>query len=983
MVEQIDTEDVTAYVLPSERLRVYVACSLTSDDRTGLRDRLLDAVETVLTKHGFDVYNPSRYTKPGSPHRDDEVTAIDHLQAMRCDFIFFIREQPSLGMGIEAQIAADVLIPWADAKISAVFLKPCPLLAGLANGLAILRLNFSEENLDEFSEQLGQRLLDTEIRDHLYRAQRARAIATETIRQVGIGRMIRQQRLLLNMSTEQLAALIDLAPWWVNSIETDPELTNCLTFMQLMRLVDAARLRFVIDEPYLQQLGFPRLAPVDSFDPRLIAAAEEFADYSLRSRLLGEPGADTDGEMLAHWAKWLREAKGLEIPAQPLNSLEPVSDLSVFVAMPMSNIGAEEKKREEAVVSGVKDALARIRTVPVRVVEPEFRPSGREDFGPEIYLATISRLHQCDFGIAYVTPPATGVGVIARLFANVTMPCFSLAESGKRVSRMFLGMYCRHLHQIMEFKSTDEVTGRMESAVADHLVGLCESAARRRQTRDRISQTRVASAVERFRIPQGLSFDKAVERVKNVELVRDDWFDKFVRDPAILPTVTLLQFVYMANQLRWHIGVSASGVPCYLPPCALDLSVTNDRRETATKSLDGLLAAREIGTARGALPPDDQTLFDAWGNYVRELLTEESYPVRSAEDWLESLRLSPIKPSTAPVAKTQRLLPGIQEPDELQSIGAAKHHTDVGAAVLYLLGIANRGLPPYVISRAVGASVEVVESVMASEIERGDLIADDGVWRANTNGDVQVPDGSADLVHRALDALLDCVQFDSQTEYGRHLLENAPLLVRAAQPLPAVLTARVRLLQGRVSEAHDIMRTQMKDVQTSDSLEYVGLLILLGWAASSLQEASGYLDEAIETCDRVLAETSGRDGCWKEVAARARLVMGAVCQKWDARNASYHLSRASELWRSVGNHFTASVAEWRLQVTQQHVPERQYERLSRESPQLRVEAVRLYKAKKESSGAKVLARRAEPDDRQWQEFIREARARCSRKPEST
>ena len=101
MDERIDNESKSSYVRPYKRLRVYIACSLTSEDRAGLRDRLLDAVEAEFAKQGFHVYNPSRHTKPGSPHRDDEVTAIDHVEAMHCDFVFFIRVQPSLGMGIE------------------------------------------------------------------------------------------------------------------------------------------------------------------------------------------------------------------------------------------------------------------------------------------------------------------------------------------------------------------------------------------------------------------------------------------------------------------------------------------------------------------------------------------------------------------------------------------------------------------------------------------------------------------------------------------------------------------------------------------------------------------------------------------------------------------------------------------------------------------------------------------------------------------
>ena len=86
---------------------VYIASSLTDRDCSGIRNQLLRAAEYVFRDSGFAVYSPSSFTEPGSPHHSCEVTAIDHLNAMMADIIFFIRIQPSLGMGIEAQIAAD------------------------------------------------------------------------------------------------------------------------------------------------------------------------------------------------------------------------------------------------------------------------------------------------------------------------------------------------------------------------------------------------------------------------------------------------------------------------------------------------------------------------------------------------------------------------------------------------------------------------------------------------------------------------------------------------------------------------------------------------------------------------------------------------------------------------------------------------------------------------------------------------------------
>src|SRR5881396_1549492 len=108
----IELEDLADYQSPT----VYIACIITSPDPSGQHHELLGIAEKAFSRYGFRVYNPARHTMRGSPHHPHEVTAIDHLEAMRADLILFIRVDRSTGMGIEAQVAADMLIPWTDAK---------------------------------------------------------------------------------------------------------------------------------------------------------------------------------------------------------------------------------------------------------------------------------------------------------------------------------------------------------------------------------------------------------------------------------------------------------------------------------------------------------------------------------------------------------------------------------------------------------------------------------------------------------------------------------------------------------------------------------------------------------------------------------------------------------------------------------------------------------------------------------------------------
>src|SRR5436305_9438761 len=127
----IDVEDPRGYVYP--RLTVYLACSLTSTDNRSLKDEILVNTARIFSQAGFDVHNPALHTPPGSPHTPSEVYFEDLFHTINADFVFFIRLGPSHGMGIEAQLAADVLLPWGDARAHDSYALS-PLLAGLWAG---------------------------------------------------------------------------------------------------------------------------------------------------------------------------------------------------------------------------------------------------------------------------------------------------------------------------------------------------------------------------------------------------------------------------------------------------------------------------------------------------------------------------------------------------------------------------------------------------------------------------------------------------------------------------------------------------------------------------------------------------------------------------------------------------------------------------------------------------------------------------------
>jgi hypothetical protein len=146
-MESDDLDDIRLCVHLHSQLRVYIACSLTSEEDKTFKEEILSKTEAIFVRAGFAVYNPATHTPPGSPHTDSEVYAEDVFRPINSDFIIFLRLGRSLGMGLEAQIAADALIPWADARLADESHRLSPLLDGLANSPSEFRATIDRDNL--------------------------------------------------------------------------------------------------------------------------------------------------------------------------------------------------------------------------------------------------------------------------------------------------------------------------------------------------------------------------------------------------------------------------------------------------------------------------------------------------------------------------------------------------------------------------------------------------------------------------------------------------------------------------------------------------------------------------------------------------------------------------------------------------------------------------------------------------------------------
>src|SRR5262249_22695714 len=158
------------------------------------KETVLRDTEHVFQEAGFSVYNPAGHTLPGSPHSAAEVYFEDLWHTINSDFICFVRLGKSLGMGIEAQIGADVMLPWACIRRNGDSYKLPPLLSGLSNAPGIVRITVDSDEPQKWRKVLADALRDPAQINRLLAAKLARESAQALLDEFGFGREIRFHR---------------------------------------------------------------------------------------------------------------------------------------------------------------------------------------------------------------------------------------------------------------------------------------------------------------------------------------------------------------------------------------------------------------------------------------------------------------------------------------------------------------------------------------------------------------------------------------------------------------------------------------------------------------------------------------------------------------------------------------------------------------------------------------------------------------------
>lgn len=235
----LDVEVCGGQSLDPPLLRVYLASALTNLDDADRQEaqRVRKVIRDVL--HGYDyfgirfeVYDPAEVTAPGSNHTDDEVYITDHDRTSASDAVIFYVLAPSLGVGMEAQIAADCTLPRVvvsrrNSRVSRMFRGVfSPTLASL-----------EYDEVAELHQSLSLRLLD--IAKRAVASAKRRRAHVEEFSGDAPGRKIMRSRLFLEMSLRELAAQTDIREVWLQRLEREPSLATSITLIQVHRIAAA------------------------------------------------------------------------------------------------------------------------------------------------------------------------------------------------------------------------------------------------------------------------------------------------------------------------------------------------------------------------------------------------------------------------------------------------------------------------------------------------------------------------------------------------------------------------------------------------------------------------------------------------------------------------------------------------------------------------------------------------------------------------
>ncbi len=233
---------------PSDPLKVYIGLPLTKTLPGDPHLLLADRAAATLTAVGFSCYNPARETPCGSDHTPEQVYSRNYSAVAESDLILFIRIAPSIGMGEEAQIAANQILPYCYIRPTASQNDLTPLLGGLANVKCAPRHSVSIDQLDDLHQlHDGLHAIVTcpEFRN-VYAVRDARRAAYRALRTKSLGQAICELRLSNDCGPDTLSSGYGIVPAAISRLESDPHALAGASLAHVVAVADAVGGRVVV-----------------------------------------------------------------------------------------------------------------------------------------------------------------------------------------------------------------------------------------------------------------------------------------------------------------------------------------------------------------------------------------------------------------------------------------------------------------------------------------------------------------------------------------------------------------------------------------------------------------------------------------------------------------------------------------------------------------------------------------------------------------
>jgi len=228
--------DTLARAVPSSiPFRVYFACSLTRVNETQKQriEEVQAAVRRCAEQNGFSVYLPGEHTHPlGAPDLTaPEVYWIDRERVASSDLLLIFADEPSFGVGQEAEIAANAGVPIVIFHSNDVNVSR--MLRGIA-GRIIDHVSFSSQ--PELESKASQFFSDNRSRLKVSRNKRDREY------HLRVGNRVRETRESEDLTIDELAERAEVNKELLESLETRPEKLSNTSLVNLRRIARALNL---------------------------------------------------------------------------------------------------------------------------------------------------------------------------------------------------------------------------------------------------------------------------------------------------------------------------------------------------------------------------------------------------------------------------------------------------------------------------------------------------------------------------------------------------------------------------------------------------------------------------------------------------------------------------------------------------------------------------------------------------------------------